>query len=78
MVDSLLLLLPGSGRQRNERRRVMRTPQFSGNDRGGCTVSQPEIYFNLVTDDTTLTRSWNLGCFVACVFRTTQCTGYAD
>jgi nucleoside-diphosphate-sugar epimerase len=40
--------------------------------------SQPEIHFNMVTEDTTLTRRWNLVCFVASVFRTTQCTGYAD
>jgi nucleoside-diphosphate-sugar epimerase len=32
----------------------------------------------MVTEDTTLTRRWNLVCFVACVFRTTQCTVYAD
>ncbi len=32
----------------------------------------------MVTEDTTLTRRWNVVCFAACVFRTTQCTGYAD
>jgi hypothetical protein len=32
----------------------------------------------MVTEDTTLTRRWNLVCFFACLFRTTQCTGYAD
>jgi nucleoside-diphosphate-sugar epimerase len=32
----------------------------------------------MVTEDTTLTRRWNFVCFAACVFRTTQCTGYAD
>lgn len=32
----------------------------------------------MVTEDTTLTRRWNFICFAACVFRTTQCTGYAD
>jgi nucleoside-diphosphate-sugar epimerase len=36
------------------------------------------IHFNMVTEDTTLTRRWNLVCFVAWLFRTTQCTGYAD
>src|SRR5208337_2946376 len=32
----------------------------------------------MVTEDTTLTRRWNPVCFVACAFRTTQCTGYAS
>src|ERR1700735_1607740 len=36
------------------------------------------IHFNTVTEDTTLTRRWNAVCFVAGVFRTMQCTGYAD
>jgi len=45
---------------------------------GGGTVSPPEIHCNMVTEDTTLTRRWNLAGFVTCVFRTTQCTGYAD
>jgi nucleoside-diphosphate-sugar epimerase len=32
----------------------------------------------MVTEDSTLTRRWNLVCFIAGMFRTTQCTGYAD
>jgi dTDP-glucose 4,6-dehydratase len=32
----------------------------------------------MVTEDTTLTRRWNLVCFFARPFRTTECTGYAD
>ena len=32
----------------------------------------------MVTEDTTFTPRWNVVCFVARVFRTTQCTGYAD
>ncbi len=48
-----------------------------GNDGGGKGL-EPEIQFNTVTEDITLTRRWNLTCDFAGGFRTTQCTGYAE
>jgi hypothetical protein len=48
-----------------------------GNDGGGKGL-EPEIQFNTVTEDITLTRRWNLTCHFAVGFRTTQCTGYAE
>jgi len=55
----------------------MRTPRSSGHDSGGGKVSLPKIYLSTVTEDSTLTRRWNLICSVAYVIRTTQCTVYA-